>query len=72
MTVAVHEVEICIRICSEEGRVRACMLMPNPLLLVVGAQARMTTANLSTLGYQRSGSIISSKREGEDDDENIG
>ena len=79
MAIAVYEMERWTRTCNEEGRqnlvsdredrVRACMLMPNLLLLGVGAEVRLITDSLSTLGCQRRGSIISSRREGEDDDQ---
>jgi hypothetical protein len=81
MGVTIYETERWIHLCSVEGRrnlvsdrearVRACMLTLNRPLLAVGAEAHLMTGNLSTLGYQRRGSIINSKREGEDDDENI-
>jgi len=55
-------------ICSQEGR--ASMLTLNPLFLMAGgAEVRLTMDGLSTRGCQRRGSIISSRREGEDNDD---
>ena len=55
---------------GHEGRAEASMLTLNPLFLMVGgAGVRLTTDHLSTRGCQRRGSIISSRREGEDDDD---
>jgi len=46
------------------------MMTLNPLFLMAdGAEVRLTVDRLNTRGCQRRGSIISSKREGDDEDD---
>ena len=57
---------------GHEGRAETSMLTLNPLFLMAGgAEMRLTMDRLSIRGCQRRGSIISSRREGEDDDDPI-
>lgn len=51
---------------DHEGRAEASMLTLNPLFLVA---VRLMAGSLSTRGCQRRDSIISSRHEGEDEDD---